>query len=91
MIRSKAEADADFQRDIARWQKDLAMFEAEGLRDSPPALTIRGWIAEAEQIIAPRRFIEAARQAGASEDEAVFDEALRRIDITKPKLKSGEK
>lgn len=26
-----------------------------------------------------RRFIEAAREAGASEDEAVFDSALKRI------------
>lgn len=26
-----------------------------------------------------QRFIEAAREAGASEDEAVFDEALRRL------------
>jgi hypothetical protein len=32
-----------------------------------------------------KRFIEAAREAGASEDEAVFDENLRRVAKTKPK------
>lgn len=31
-----------------------------------------------------RRFIEAARKAGASEDEAVFDSALKRIAKAKP-------
>ena len=31
-----------------------------------------------------RRFIEAAREAGASEDEAVFDSALKRIAKAKP-------
>ena len=32
-----------------------------------------------------KRFIEAAREAGASEDEAVFDENLRRVAQHKPK------
>jgi len=32
-----------------------------------------------------QRFIEAAREAGASEDEAVFDEALKRLAQHKPK------
>ena len=36
-----------------------------------------------------RRFIEAAREAGCSEDEAVFDEALKRIVKAKP-AKPGE-
>jgi hypothetical protein len=31
------------------------------------------------------RFIEAAREAGASEDEAVFDENLKRVAKAKPK------
>jgi hypothetical protein len=31
-----------------------------------------------------QRFIEAAREAGASEDEAVFDETLKRIAKAKP-------
>jgi hypothetical protein len=30
------------------------------------------------------RFIEAAREAGASEDEAVFDETLKRVAKAKP-------
>jgi len=34
-----------------------------------------------------RRFIEAAHEAGGSEDEAVFDENLKRI--AKPTLKEG--
>jgi hypothetical protein len=32
-----------------------------------------------------QRFIEAAREAGASEDEAIFDENLKRITKPKPK------
>lgn len=36
-----------------------------------------------------KRFIEAAREAGASEDEAVFDETLKRI--VKPKPEKPEK
>jgi hypothetical protein len=37
-----------------------------------------------------QRFIEAAREAGASEDEAVFDEALKQIAKAKPvKLKEN--
>jgi hypothetical protein len=32
-----------------------------------------------------RRFIEAAREADASEDEAVFDENLKRVTKAKPK------
>lgn len=31
-----------------------------------------------------RRFIEAAQEAGCSEDESAFDEALRRIAKAKP-------
>jgi hypothetical protein len=31
-----------------------------------------------------KRFIEAAREAGASEDEAVFDENLKRVAKSKP-------
>ena len=31
-----------------------------------------------------QRFIEAARKAGASEDEAVFDETLKRLAKAKP-------
>jgi hypothetical protein len=31
-----------------------------------------------------KRFIEAAREAGASEDEAVFDENLKRVAKPKP-------
>jgi hypothetical protein len=31
-----------------------------------------------------RRFIEAARKAGCSEDEAVFDENLKKIALHKP-------
>jgi len=31
------------------------------------------------------RFIDAAREAGASEDEAIFDETLKRITKAKPK------
>lgn len=34
-----------------------------------------------------QRFIDAARKAGASEDEAVFDENLRRLATAKPKPK----
>ena len=37
-----------------------------------------------------RRFIEAAREAGASEDEAVFDENLKRLATAKPKPKATE-
>ena len=39
-----------------------------------------------------QRFIEAAREAGCSEDEAVFDENLKRIAKAKeqPKLKRGD-
>ena len=36
------------------------------------------------------RFIDAAREAGASEDEAVFDENLRRLTATKPKAPKPE-
>jgi hypothetical protein len=36
-----------------------------------------------------QRFIEAAREAGASEDEAVFDENLKRV--AKPKPTPGVK
>lgn len=32
-----------------------------------------------------QRFIKAAREAGASEDERAFDESLRRLATTKPK------
>ena len=35
------------------------------------------------------RFIEAAREAGASEDEAVFDETVRRLATANPQ-KSGK-
>lgn len=38
-----------------------------------------------------QRFIEAAREAEASEDEAVFDENLKRLVETKPKPKSEPK
>jgi hypothetical protein len=38
-----------------------------------------------------KRFIEAAREAGASEDEAVFDENLKRIAKAKPKSDSVPK
>jgi|HubBroStandDraft_6_1064221.scaffolds.fasta_scaffold550453_1 hypothetical protein len=34
-----------------------------------------------------KRFIDAAREAGASEDEAVFDENLKRIANAKPQQK----
>jgi hypothetical protein len=37
------------------------------------------------------RFIEAARKAGASEDEAEFDEALKRVATKKPKDNDGKK
>lgn len=37
-----------------------------------------------------KRFVEAARQLGASEDEAAFDEALKRIAKQKPKDESGK-
>jgi hypothetical protein len=35
-----------------------------------------------------QRFIEAAREAGASEDEAVFRENLKRIAKAKPKVET---
>jgi hypothetical protein len=35
------------------------------------------------------RFIEAAREAGASEDEAVFDENLKQVAKTKPTAKKN--
>jgi len=38
-----------------------------------------------------QRFIETAREAGASEDEAVFDENLKRIVKGKPQQESKEK
>ena len=38
-----------------------------------------------------QRFIEAAREAGASEDEAVFDENLKRIAKGKPKESKDER
>jgi len=37
-----------------------------------------------------QRFIEAAREAGASENEAVFDENLKRIAKPKPEPKSKD-
>ena len=40
-----------------------------------------------------QRFIDAAREAGASEDEAVFDESLKRIakqTVTQPKRKGPQ-
>lgn len=38
-----------------------------------------------------KRFIEAAREAECSEDEAVFDETLRRIAKVKPEAKPPKK
>lgn len=38
-----------------------------------------------------RRFIEAAREHGASEDEAVFDENLKQIAQAKPSEKQHQK
>jgi hypothetical protein len=37
-----------------------------------------------------QRFIDAAREAGASEDEAVFDENLKRIAKVKPKTEEAK-
>jgi hypothetical protein len=42
----------DLRRDIERWRKDLARWEAEGLVNSKPAEAIRGWIDTVEKIIA---------------------------------------
>jgi hypothetical protein len=38
-----------------------------------------------------RRFIETARELGCDEDEAAFDEKLRRIATAKPKPKAIER
>jgi hypothetical protein len=38
-----------------------------------------------------QRFIDAAREAGANEDEAVFDETLKRIAKAAPKGKPPDK
>jgi hypothetical protein len=46
------DANADLRRDIERWEKDLAILEAEGLGGSSAADTIRAWIAEARDLIA---------------------------------------
>jgi hypothetical protein len=46
------DSNADLRRDIERWEKDLAMLEAEGLGGSSAADRIRAWIAEARDLIA---------------------------------------
>jgi hypothetical protein len=46
------DSNADLRRDIERWEKDLAMLEAEGLGGTSAADTIRAWIAEARDLIA---------------------------------------
>jgi hypothetical protein len=38
-----------------------------------------------------RRFVETARELGCDEDEAAFEEKLRRIATAKPMLKSPKK
>jgi hypothetical protein len=38
-----------------------------------------------------QRFIDAAREAGASEDEAVFDENLKRLAKATPEKKDNDK
>ena len=49
------DSNADLRRDIERWEKDLATFEAEGLGRSSAADTIRAWIAEARDLITGSR------------------------------------
>jgi hypothetical protein len=45
-------SDAALRREIERWLRDLAVWEAEGLVDSNPAKTVRDWIAAVEKMLA---------------------------------------
>jgi hypothetical protein len=45
---------AELLKDIERWKNDLAKWAADGSGGGGPTRSIRGWIAEAEKIIAGR-------------------------------------
>jgi hypothetical protein len=45
---------AKLETDIERWKIDLAKWAAEGSGGGGPARSIRGWIAEAEKVLAGR-------------------------------------
>lgn len=47
-------SDAALRRDVERWRKDLAGWQAAGLIHTEPAETIKGWIASVEQLLADR-------------------------------------
>ena len=51
MIRTKEEALAAFQRDLARWRMDLTVLEAGGYGKTGTAKTVRRWVHEMERIV----------------------------------------
>ena len=50
--RDPRNSNTDLRDDIERWRQDLARWEVEGLVNSKPAETIRGWIDAVEKMIA---------------------------------------
>ena len=54
MASDTSSSTAALVKDIERWKNDLAKWATEGSSGAGPARSIRGWIAEAEKIIAGR-------------------------------------
>jgi len=51
LIKSRDEAIAHFQRDIARWEKELQVLANAGQAYGEPVRTIRTWISELRRTI----------------------------------------